>query len=56
MSENQAPVDVKKKPNLTLALLALVSGIVALPVAAFVNLILGIALLSLPVLLVYQAS
>ena len=45
-----------KKPNVVLALIALISGIAALPVAAFVNMILGIAMLSLPVLLIYQAS
>lgn len=45
-----------KKPNVVLAMIAMVSGIAALPVAAFINMILGLAMLSLPVLLVYQAS
>ena len=45
-----------KKPNPVYAMIAMISGIFALPVAAFVNMILGIAMLSLPVLLVYQAS
>lgn len=45
-----------KKPSVLLAMIAMISGIAALPVAAFVNMILGIAMLSLPVLLVYQAS
>lgn len=45
-----------KKPNFVYAMVAMVCGILALPVAAFVNMILGIAMLSLPVLLVYQAS
>jgi len=45
-----------KKPNKIYAVIAMVSGILALPVAAFVNMILGIAMLSLPVLLIFQAS
>ena len=45
-----------KKPNVVLAIIAMISGIAALPVAAFINMILGLAMLSLPVLLVYQAS
>ena len=45
-----------KKPNYVYAIIAMISGILALPVAAFVNMILGLAMLSLPVLLVYQAS
>ena len=45
-----------KKPNKVYAVIALASGILALPVAAFVNLILGIAMLSLPVFLIFQAS
>ena len=45
-----------KKPNKIYAVLAMVSGILALPVAAFVNMILGIAMLSLPILLIFQAS
>ena len=45
-----------KKPNKLYAVIAMISGILALPVAAFVNMILGIAMLSLPVLLIFQAS
>lgn len=45
-----------KKPNKAYAVIAMISGILALPVAAFVNMILGIAMLSLPVLLIFQAS
>jgi len=45
-----------KKPNKVYALIAMISGILALPVAAFVNLLLGIAMLSLPVVLIFQAS
>ena len=45
-----------KKPSAFFVMIALISGIAALPVAAFVNMLLGIAMLSLPVLLVYQAS
>lgn len=45
-----------KKRNALYAVIAMASGILALPVAAFVNMILGIAMLSLPVLLIFQAS
>jgi hypothetical protein len=45
-----------KKRNKVYALIAMISGILALPVAAFVNMVLGIAMLSLPVLLIFQAS
>ena len=45
-----------KKLNKTYAVIAMASGILALPVAAFVNMILGIAMLSLPILLIFQAS
>ena len=45
-----------KKPNKIYAVIAMISGILALPVAAFVNMVLGIAMLSLPVLLIFQAS
>ena len=45
-----------KKRNAIYAVIAMASGILALPVAAFVNMILGIAMLSLPVLLIFQAS
>lgn len=47
---------MKKKPSKTFAVIAMISGIAALPVAAFVNMLLGLAMLTLPVLLVYQAS
>ena len=49
-------IEMMKKPKPVYAMIAMISGIFALPVAAFVNMILGIAMLSLPVLLVYQAS
>jgi len=49
-------VSKMKKPSVFFAMIALVSGVAALPVAAFVNMLLGLAMLSLPVLLVYQAS
>lgn len=45
-----------KKRNKLYAFIAMASGILALPVAAFVNMVLGIAMLSLPVLLIFQAS
>lgn len=45
-----------KKPKKIYAVIAMISGILALPVAAFVNMILGIAMLGLPVLLIFQAS
>jgi len=45
-----------KKPNVKYALTAMFTGLIALPVAAFVNMILGLAMLSLPVLLIYRAS
>ena len=53
---NQAVKSISKKPNKVFALVAMASGLAALPVAAFVNMILGLAMLSLPVLLIYQAS
>jgi len=49
-------VSTMKKPSSIFVIIALISGIAAFPVAAFVNMLLGIAMLSLPVLLVYQAS
>jgi hypothetical protein len=55
-NSSQAVKSISKKPNKIFVLVAMVSGIAALPVAAFVNMILGIAMLSLPVILVYQAS
>jgi len=45
-----------KKTNVSFVIIAMISGIVAFPVAAFVSTILGLALLSLPILLVFQAS
>lgn len=45
-----------KKPNFTYAMIAMVSGILALPIMASVNMLLGLGMLALPVLLVYQAS
>jgi len=45
-----------KKGNIPLALAALFSGVIAVPVAAFVNIGLGLVLLSLPIFLIYKAS
>ena len=47
---------MKKKGNTALALAALASGVIALPIAAFVNIALGMVFLSLPVFLIYKAS
>jgi len=45
-----------KKPNVKYAITAMYSGIAALPVAAYFNMVLGLAMLSLPLLLIYHAS
>ncbi|MGD8642131.1 MAG: hypothetical protein PVG89_15950 [Gammaproteobacteria bacterium] len=45
-----------KKPNFLYAMVAMTSGILALPIMASVNMLLGLGMLALPVLLVYQAS
>lgn len=42
--------------KVAMAMAALVSGLVAMPVIAFVNAFAGIALLGLPVALVFMAS
>jgi hypothetical protein len=47
---------MKKKPSVFFAMVAMISGVAALPVAAFINMLLGLAMLTLPVILVYQAS
>jgi hypothetical protein len=36
--------------------IAAISGLLAIPVAAFVNIIAGLVLLALPILLVYKAG
>ncbi len=45
-----------KTMNATLGVTAIVVGILALPVAAFVNWGLGLFMLSIPVYLVYKAG
>lgn len=45
-----------KNKGFLYAMIAMASGIFAMPVAASVNMILGLGMLALPVLLVYQAS
>lgn len=48
---------MKRRHRLTLYLsLALLSGLLAIPVAAFVNIVAGLVLLSLPIYLVYKAG
>lgn len=47
---------MSKKKGAALGVAAIATGIIALPVAAFVNWMAGLALLSVPVLLVYKAS
>lgn len=42
--------------SVTLAMLSLVSGLIAMPVVAFVNAFLGILLLALSVVFIYKAS
>lgn len=42
--------------GMALAILALFTGIAALPVAAFVNIVLGLVMLSLPIFMIYMAS
>ncbi len=46
----------EKKGNTSLALAALACGLIALPITAFVNIGLGLVLLSLPIFLIYKAS
>ena len=48
---------MKRKHRLILYLtLAMMSGLLAIPVAAFVNIVAGLILLSLPIYLVYKAG
>ncbi len=47
---------MQKKGGVTLALAALACGVIAVPVAALVNIGLGMVLLSLPIFLIYKAS
>lgn len=46
----------EKKGGTMYALLALAIGVSAVPVAAFVNIVLGLVLMSLPIFLIYMAS
>jgi len=45
-----------KKSNPFLAVGAIFVGIAAMPVAAFVNIVLGLAMMALPVWMIYKAS
>jgi len=45
-----------KKKNAALAVAAIITGTLAMPVAAFISWVAGIVLLSVPVFLVYKAS
>ncbi|MGD8569722.1 MAG: hypothetical protein PVJ39_16675 [Gammaproteobacteria bacterium] len=48
---------MKRKPRIYLFVTtAMICGLAAIPVAAFVNIFAGLVLLSLPVLLVYKAG
>lgn len=47
---------MSKKKGAFLGVAALIMGIVALPVAALVNWMAGLVLLSVPVFLIYKAS
>lgn len=46
----------EKKGGLLFAILALIIGVAAVPVTAFVNIGLGLVLMSLPIFLIYKAS
>ncbi len=45
-----------KKPKPFMALGAMIVGVAAMPVAAFVNIVLGIAMMALPMWMIYKAS
>ncbi len=45
-----------KKPNPFLAVAAMFIGIAAMPVAAFINIVLGLAMMALPMWMIYKAS
>lgn len=45
-----------KKPNPYMALGAMVIGVASIPIAALVNVVLGIALMVLPLWMIYKAS
>lgn len=47
---------MSKKRGALLGVAALITGIVALPVAALVNWMAGLVLLTVPVFLIYKAS
>jgi len=45
-----------KKPKPFMALGAMIVGVAAIPVAAFVNVVLGLAMMALPMWMIYKAS
>ena len=45
-----------KKPKPFMAVSAMFIGIAAMPVAAFINVVLGIAMMALPMWMIYKAS
>ena len=45
-----------KKANPFMAVGAMFIGVAAMPVAAFVNVVLGIAMMALPMWMIYKAS
>jgi len=45
-----------KKANPFMAVAAMFIGIAAMPVAAFVNIVLGLAMMALPMWMIYKAS
>ncbi len=46
----------KQKSNVYLALAAMVIGVASIPVAAFVNWVLGLVMLGMPIFMIYRAS
>lgn len=46
----------KKKSNVGLALGAMVIGVAAIPVTAFVSTLLGLAMMAAPIFMIYRAS
>jgi hypothetical protein len=46
----------KKAKGFSLALAAVVSGIAAIPVAAYFNLVLGLVMLALPIFFIYASG
>ena len=45
-----------KEPNPYMALGAMIIGVAAMPVAALVNVVLGLAMMALPMWMIYRAS